>query len=66
MARRPKQPQPTTKQHSSWSVYHITGTPAKLVGIVEAPDAETAIARVIKEYHVPPNERGGLIAHRRD
>jgi len=63
MARRPKQP--TTNQHSSWSVYHITSTPAKLVGIVKAPDVETAITRAIEEYHVPSNERGRLIAHRR-
>src|SRR5215471_15940981 len=45
MTRRPKQP--TTTQHSSWSVYHIKGTPTVLVGIIDnAPGAETAIDRV--------------------
>ena len=52
MARRPKQPQPTIKQHSSWSVYHLKSTPAKLVGIVDAPDAETAIARALAVSHI--------------
>jgi hypothetical protein len=58
-----KQP---TKQHlHSWAVYHIEGTPAKLIGIVyDQPDADAAIKQAIKEYNVPPNERGRLIAQR--
>jgi hypothetical protein len=58
--------QPSKPRGHSWAVYHIKCTPAKFIGIVyDASDARTAVKRAIKEYEVPPNERGRLIARRR-
>jgi hypothetical protein len=60
---------PPTKQpeRHSWAVCHIRGTPAQFIGIVDdQPDEQAAIARAIEEFEVPENQRGRLIAQRRD
>jgi len=48
-----------------WAIYHITGTPAKLLGHVEAPDEASAIKQAIEEFNVAPELQKRLLAQRR-
>jgi hypothetical protein len=56
----------TKQQNHSWVIYRIGGTPAAFLGIVEAPDKQTAIKKAIEEFKVPENQRNRLMAQRRD
>ena len=57
---------PTKQPTRSWVVYHLKGTPARLAGIVYAPDEQAAIKQAIEEFKVPANQRNRLIAQGRD
>jgi len=45
---------------------HNLSRTTRLVGIVDAPGADSAIQQAIELYTVPPTERGRLLARRRD
>jgi hypothetical protein len=47
----------------SWRISLIKATPAAIVGYVEAPDAESAIAKAIEEFKITaPQKQRRLIA----
>jgi hypothetical protein len=49
----------------SWAIYRLTGTPAALLGHVEAPDEEAAIRKAIDEFAIEPALQNRLLARRR-
>jgi hypothetical protein len=55
---------PAGKQYT-WNIYHIKGTPAALLGRVEAPDEETAIRKAIDQFEIDPALQKRLLAQRR-
>jgi hypothetical protein len=65
MKRPAKQPYPPASKSNKWNIYHIKGTPAVLLGQVEAPDEESAIKRAIEEFKISPALQKRLLAQRR-
>jgi hypothetical protein len=45
-----------------WDIYLARSTPAKLIGTVEASDADAAIEAAIREFHVTDQHAKRLIA----
>jgi hypothetical protein len=58
MAEKPEKPD------HKWRIIHLKGTPAKTIGYVEAPDADSAIKKAIEEFKIEPAIRGRLVAER--
>jgi hypothetical protein len=53
------------KKEYHWNVYRLRGTPARFVGIVEAPDEATAIKKAIEEFKITdPAMQKRLLAQR--
>jgi len=47
---------------ATWQISKLRGTPAAFVGLVDAPDADTAKERAIKQFRVRPEDQKRLIA----
>jgi hypothetical protein len=58
-------PSPPASKPHRWNIYHIKGTPAVLLGQVEAPDEDSAIRRAIGEFKISPALQKRLLAQRR-
>jgi hypothetical protein len=65
MAKKPSSPSADTPVQS-WAIYRLSGTPAKFVGIVYAPDEKAAIDKAVEELTILPQHQGPLVAQRRD
>jgi hypothetical protein len=54
-----------TRQPATWAISRIKGTPATMIGHIEAPDAETAIKDAIKRFGITDPEGQERLAARR-
>jgi hypothetical protein len=52
------------KMHS-WAIYRLKGDTGRLLGDVEAPDAEAAVKKAIDELKIDPAFHKWLLAQRR-
>jgi hypothetical protein len=64
-ANRQSTPSAPERKQYIWNIYHIKGTPAALLGYVEAPDEQVAIERAIEEFRISAELQKRLLAQRR-
>jgi hypothetical protein len=50
------------RQERRWRISRLKGTPAAVLGHVNAPDEKTALERAAAEFKVPPALRDRLVA----
>jgi hypothetical protein len=50
---------------ATWAIVRIKGTPAAVIGHVEAPDAESAIKEAIRQFNITDPEQQKRLAARR-
>ena len=61
--RPPKVPSPRDKINVRWGVYRLRSK-AERITVIEAKDAEAAIAKVAEEFQIPEHDRFRLSARR--
>jgi hypothetical protein len=59
-----KKAKPKEKRVHRWRVTLITGTPARYLGYVDAPDEKSAIDEAAKEFKIRDTLRNRLVARR--
>jgi hypothetical protein len=64
MAKKPVRDRLVGIKRAPWRITHLTGTPAKFLGYVEAPDEKAAIGAAVKEFKVPEALRDRIVARR--
>lgn len=53
------------KKQYQWELVRLKASPAAFVGLVHAPDKETAIKEAIKEFKIRPEDHNRLLARKR-
>ena len=59
-----KKPPRTRTPTRTWAISRIKGTPAAVLGHVEAPDADSAIKEAIKKFEITDPEQQQRLAAR--
>jgi len=54
----------STRKQPRWQIVRLKATPARFIGLVDAPDEESAIKAAIKGFEIPPGDQERLIALR--
>jgi hypothetical protein len=55
----------STTKLPTWAIVRLKGTPAAIIGHVEAPDADSAIKEAIRRFNITDPEQQRRLAARR-
>jgi hypothetical protein len=54
----------STRKQPLWQIVRLKATPARFIGLVDAPDETSAIKAAIEQFKIPPADQERLIALR--